>query len=108
MSYNYRAGVLLTAAVATGAGVPLGLTGVFQTVTMQVAFTGGTLTALTSKIQGSVDGGNNWFDLTTASTVVSGETQFSVDKPFSSVRGNITTYTVATGTPAVTVSFAAV
>ena len=107
MSQFYRAGVLLNGAVATGAGTAIGLTGVCQKVTAQFSFTGGTLTTLVAKVQGSIDG-VNWFDLASSSAVATGDTIFGVDKPFSSVRGNITTYTVATGTPAVTVSFAAV
>ena len=108
MSNPRGGGKLLSAVTATGAGAAVALNGACRSATMQVSFTGGTFTALSVKLQGSVDGGDNWFDLATASTTVTGEVQFSVDKPFSAVRANLVTYTLATGTPAVTVSFAAV
>ena len=102
--------VLLKEVEATGAGGGLLINGKSEH-TVEVIFTnsGGSVTALTVDLEGSIDGGTNWYTLKSypfsAAELVAKKTAFSVvDRRFEWVRANITTLT-ETGTTKVTVTY---
>ena len=97
---------LLSGVEATGAGAPAGLTGSTFTAAVEFTNSGGSVTALTVAIEGSLDG-TKWFALAThtltAGELSAGQAMFHItNKYVRFVRANITTLT-ETGTTAVTV-----
>jgi hypothetical protein len=68
--------------------------------TVQVVIAGGTVSAVSSTLQGSVDN-SNWGTLVTL-TNTSGEMAHVVNKPVMFLKANLGTRTVATGTPTIT------
>lgn len=98
--------VLLNAVAATGASdvyvVPQNEARLPRAIAWCTVFSG-TPSAITAKIQGSLDN-SNWFDLDT-STSTSGELRFIIDKPVKFVRANITSYTVNGSTATVQLMF---
>jgi hypothetical protein len=71
-------------------------------VAWDVTVSGGTLSALTVALEVS-DDGTNWFQLDSQNSVTGGRKVVQNTVGGKILRANITTYTVATGTPVVTV-----
>ena len=88
----------LTTVVATGAGTAIDCrknTGSTWVVVASGVTSGGTV-----KIQGSLDGTNNWYDVATISVTATGASVSTVDAPHPFLRANLTartdgTYTVS-------------
>ena len=94
---------ILSAATGVGAGAAVNLTFIRRLFTMQTVVTGAP-TAVSCKLQGSLDG-VNWSDLATSSSTT-GDQQYVVDKPQKYIRANLATLTGGTA-PTVTVLVAA-
>jgi hypothetical protein len=77
---------------ATGAGTTFAFSGVYNKYTWEVVVSGGTATAITTNFECSIDG---MVTVSTADTSSSttGEMRSVVNKPATSCRCNITTYT---------------
>jgi hypothetical protein len=115
MNHDHGGAEVLLSTIAggnTGAGNALGIVargnfGLYSHYTWQtiVAAGGGGLSALTVNLEGSLDG-TNWFTLD-QTTNATGETRHVAGKPVRYIRANIVTSTVSSGSPTVTVNFAA-
>jgi hypothetical protein len=92
---------ILSAVVATGDSDVLALGNIMSAFTWDIVYAGGTLTATSITLKGSLDN-SNWGDLDT-STNISGEMVHIVNKPVRYLKVNWGTRTVNTGTPAATV-----
>ena len=91
----------------TGVGVGDTVTfpgGVVPRMTWQYAVTGGTLAALTINLEGSIDGGIHWF-LLDYSTQVTDQMRHVVNKPVTSIRGNVTGWVIGVGAPTLTMKY---
>lgn len=93
---------LLNAVTSATVGGAASLEWAHGTFTMQTV-TSGTVTTISCKLQGSLDG-TTWYDLAT-STSTAGDAQFAVDKPSKFIRANLGTFTGIS--PVVTVFCAA-
>lgn len=71
-------------------------------IAWDVTFTGGTFTTLSVILEASDDEGANWFTISSAPLTAAGRQVIS-NTLARRLRGNIQTYTVASGTPIVTV-----
>ena len=114
MNHDHGGAEILLNAVAggnTGSGNALGIVargnfGLYSHYTWQVLVGGtGSLSALTLNLEGSLDG-TNWFQLD-QTTNAAGEARHVTGKPVRYVRANVITSTVSSGSPTVTVYFAA-
>jgi hypothetical protein len=95
---------LLNAVTGTGAGTSNNISSTFPSkMTWQYVITGGTLSALTINLEGSIDN-TNWFILDTT-TQVTDQMRHIANKPILYVRANITSWTVGTSTPVLTCKF---
>lgn len=90
-----------TDGVGNGQEIPIGC----SVFTVQTLVTGTALTAISAKLQGSLDN-VNWYDLTT-STAVAGDTQHVADRTAKWVRGSFTGITGGAADTVITLQYAA-
>ncbi len=88
----------LDGVTATGAGQPIGVGNEAKSFGVVVDYATAAPTVATIKLQGRIEG-SGWVDLGETSDVSGVTVGFSVDgKPFSEIRGNLTSYTAGSCT----------
>lgn len=91
----------LAAVTGTGAGSTIEYGQSLKDFGVQLVIAGGTLSALSVTLQGSLDG-TNWFTLGSAITTTTSSYTAITGNPVCFVRLNVGTFTVNTGSPTVT------